>query len=404
MKYIDSKPVNTGRQPEMDLFKTACIVFMILSHVMLDLSVIESSGSDYGFIDYLICIVGAASFMICMGIGMRYSRNQSPAKYMARGIGLLTVGQFLNLLRNALPNLIAWWVTGKQIFIANSLLVIQPDILSFAGLAFLLMALLKKLKLSDGSILAVGFGMNLLGLIMYYIVHSTGFFPLSMVMGFFFISDAECYFPLFCYFVFVAFGYFVGGYYPRIRDKDGLSTLILLVCVPICTIYYALRILVPFPILPELGSDLQYSMVPATDAVGACLITLILLAFLYKISRLFKGDLPGFLTYPAEHINGFYCVSYILILPVQTLVLAVKGQLFENEIIPFVYYFIVMFLTWLIIRTNEKYIRFDVARLKGKKLTIFFAAVWILTIAVVVYAYPRIDTFATMWNEYLLPK
>jgi len=405
MRYIDDKPVNTGRQPELDLFKTICIVFMILAHVALDLTQITSEGSEYGFIDYLICIAGAATFMICMGIGMRYSKNQSPAKYVARGIGLLTVGQLLNLLRNTLPNLIAYWLTGKNFFIANAYLVIQPDILSFAGLAFLLMALMKKLKLSDGSILAIGFGMNLLGLIMYYVHPSNSSFILSQIQGFFFISDAECYFPLFCYFVFVAFGYFVGGYYPRIKDKDRLSTLVLLVCTPVCTVYYALRILVPFPYLPELGSDLQYSMVPATDAVGSCLVSLFFIALLYKICRIFfKNGLPGFLTYPAEHINAYYCISYLLILPLQTFLIAVRGRLFDSDLFSLVYFIIVMVLCYVIIEVNDRYIHFDVARLKGKNQMIFLSTVWILTFAAAFYCYPRIDEFATMWNEYLLPK
>ena len=31
------------------------------------------------------------------------------------------------------------------------------------------------------------------------------------------------------------------------------------------------------------------------------------------------------------------------------------------------------------------------------------AAVWIATVAIAAYAYPRIEEFANIWNEYLLP-
>ena len=41
--------------------------------------------------------------------------------------------------------------------------------------------------------------------------------------------------------------------------------------------------------------------------------------------------------------------------------------------------------------------------MKGKKMIVFTAAVWIATIAIAAYAYPRIDEFANIWNEYLLP-
>ena len=406
MKYFDSQPVNTGRQPEMDLFKTIAIVFMILSHVMMDLCVMDTStanAANGGVIDYLILIVGAPCFMICMGIGMRYSRNQTPIKNMIRGVGLLTVGQLLYLFRDAFPNLIAYWATGRQIFIANSLLVIQADILTFAGLSFFLIALFKKLRLSDGAILACAFGLNLLGLLCWYVVQPPSNYLLSQVLGYFIITDAESYFPVFCNFVFVAFGYYLGGYYPRIIDKDGLSTRILLICGPFCAIYYTLRILFPFPILPEFGSDAQYSMVPATDALASCLVSLFILALLYKICKLFKKGLPGWLVYPSAHINAYYCVSFLLIMPLHTLLIATRGQLFENELIPFAYFFVVMFLCYLIIEINARTLKFDVAKLRGRKQLIFFTAVWVLTFAVIIYAYPQIDEYANMWNHYLLP-
>ena len=120
MKYFDTKAVNTGRQPEVDLFKTIAIVFMILSHVMMDLCVMDTStanAANGGVIDYLVLIVGAPCFMICMGIGMRYSRNQSPIKNIIRGVGLLTVGQCLYLFRDAFPNLLAYWCTCRKLFL-----------------------------------------------------------------------------------------------------------------------------------------------------------------------------------------------------------------------------------------------------------------------------------------------
>ena len=157
-RFFANEKVNTGRQPELDLLKALCVVGMIFVHVFLDLGKdVMPTVVD----DYLTEFFGAATFMICMGIGMCYMRRQSPATYVMRGFGLLTIGQFLNLLRNALPNLIAWWITGKQFFIANSFLIIQADILTFAGLSFLLMALFKWLKLSDGVILGFSVVMSL---------------------------------------------------------------------------------------------------------------------------------------------------------------------------------------------------------------------------------------------------
>ena len=41
--------------------------------------------------------------------------------------------------------------------------------------------------------------------------------------------------------------------------------------------------------------------------------------------------------------------------------------------------------------------------MKGRARWIFAAAVWILTAAVIIYAYPKIEEFANIWNDYLLP-
>ena len=152
MSLFAKEKINKGRQLEIDALKAICIVCMIFIHVMEDCvgsGAMESTQVSQAM-DKIGVVVGAAAFMFCMGIGMRYARNQSAKAYVIRGIAIITVGQMLNLLRNVLFNITAYWITNEQWFLANSFLVIQADILSFAGLAFLLIALLRKLNLPDG--------------------------------------------------------------------------------------------------------------------------------------------------------------------------------------------------------------------------------------------------------------
>ncbi len=206
--------------------------------------------------------------MLCMGVGTRYSRHQAPMDYLKRGFELLTVGQALNLVRDALPNLIAWWCKGEPTFIAMSLLVVQTDIMTFAGFAFMLLALFKKLKLSDGAIVGVGIAMNAFAFVLSHFFRTTGSYLADQLLGFVVVTEAEAYFPLCCYFVFVAFGYALGGIYPRIKDKDALSTRVLLICGTIAVAYYLLRAFVPVPLLPEFDSTEMYIMKPVTDALA----------------------------------------------------------------------------------------------------------------------------------------
>ena len=402
MGILAKEQVNKGRQPEIDCLKAFCIVCMILLHTIEDL-VVNLEGPLYAFLDYSSIILGAGAFMISMGVGMRYSRNQTPKNYALRGFEIFTAGQLLNLLRNSLPNLIAWWIKGEQFFIANSLLVIQADILSFVGLAFILLALLKKLRVPDLAILVIGLIMNLSGYLLHKTMKSPSSFLLSQLLGYFVLTDAEAYFHLCAYFIFVAFGYFIGGLYPRIQDKDKLSTRVLLVCLPVCVVYYALRISGNISFLPEFSSDAAYIQKPGPDAVVCCLNALVALAIFHKLMRLANNRVPDFVNHLSQNINQYYCVSYMFILPVQTILIATRGRLIDNVAPAALYGFFVLAACRFIIDWNGKHLHFGIAQLRGARRVAAFAAIWIATAAVVAYAYPRIEVFATFWNNYLLP-
>jgi hypothetical protein len=279
---------------------------------------------------------------------------------------------------------------------------VQTDILTFAGFAFLLIALLRHLKLSDRAILELGLGMNVAAFALSGVFRTTGNYLLDQLLGFFLVTDAEAYFPLGCYFVFVAFGYALGGLYLRIKDKDALSTRVLLVCGPIAAVYYALRFTVPFPLLPDFFSIERYVMTPATDAVALCLMTLCVLSLFHKLLRLGGGEPPRFVKHLSGHINQYYCVSYVFISPMNTLLLALRDELLPGTVLPLLYGLVVLIVTYFIIEWNDKRLHFGIANLKGRKRTVVYAAIWIATLAIIVYVYPQVEEYATVWNDYLL--
>ena len=92
----------------------------------------------------------------------------------------------------------------------------------------------------------------------------------------------------------------------------------------------------------------------------------------------------------------------MFIMPLRTILIAATGGLMESAWLPVVYAFFVTAACYLIIELNEKYWHIHFATLRGTKAIIFCACVWIGTIAIVAYAYPRIDVYANIWNDYLL--
>ena len=226
MTYLADYEVNRGRQPEIDCLKALVIIIMIFLHVFEGCT--ERISVTYYILTYLECLTGAGTFMLCMGIGARYSRHQTPKDYLRRGFELLTVGQALNLVRVSLPYLILWWINGDSAYLSNALLIIQADILSFAGFAFMLLALLKRMRFSDGAIVLTGIIMNAFAYVLFRCFHTTGNFLVDQLLAYFIVTDAEAYFPLCSYFVYVAFGYALGRIYLRIRNKDALSVRVVL--------------------------------------------------------------------------------------------------------------------------------------------------------------------------------
>ena len=386
MKYLTAEKVNTGRQPEIDMTKAFCILFMMLVHCFQSFMQ-DSSGFLTGAIYNIGGFVSAAAFMICMGIGMRYSRRQDPKSSVLRGIALLTVSQLLNFLRAGFPGLVAFHATGDRLFIPFMLDTFQSDIMTFAGLAFLFMALLKKLKLRDGWILAIGLFMNFLTLLLFFILKAPEEFWQRRILNLF-IKTSDSLFPLGSHFIFVAVGYMIGGIYPRIADKRRLANRVLLICVPAVAVYMFLRMTVPFPLMPEY--DLQSEPDLGLDAVAACMNTLIVIAALYHVCRLTGGKVPAFMAHLSKNINRYYCVSDALLGIVMVILMAGNG-VFQNQWAVFLISLLLIAVCYAVIELNARYIRFTLNGLEGTRRIVVYTLIWIVSLAVVFYGLSLVE-------------
>lgn len=401
MRYIRRIELNKVRYIEVDMLKALCIVCMIFNHVYEELA--ADPGGPYVFFDLSSTFLGAASFMLCMGIGMRLARHQEPEEYAVRGFELLTVGQLLNIMRSALPALIGYAMTGRSYFLSNVMLVFQADILTFAGLAFLLVALLKKAHVSDRWMVVIALAMNILNYVLYLTVEPPSNFLVSQFLGFFIVTDAESFFSLSAYFVFVAIGYWIGGIYPDIKDRKAAAYKVLMVGLPVIAIYYAIRINVAIPFYPEFNSDEQYILNQGTDALANTMVAIAVMAVFCLVSDRLGERAKAVTEHLSRNINQYYCVSYMLIMPLLTIMLAIREEYMPGWVIPTLYAVFVLIATNGIIVLNDRYVHFHVVTLKGRMRRVVFALIWVVSVIVVIYTYPRITEYATVWNGYLLP-
>lgn len=392
MQYFSDKPVNTGRQPEIDMSKAFMILLMIMIHAFQGLAP-ESKGFLQNIMGYGAGFFGAGSFMIFMGIGMRFSRHQGSKNLVIRGIALLTVSQLKNLLQECIPGLIAYRLSGSGLFFEMMLGAMQSDIMTFAGLAFLLMALLKKIRMRDEWILLLGVMMNFLMIPVANAAISPENYWVNRILGMFIVTE-DALFPLCQHFVFAAFGYLIGGFYTRITDNEALAKRVLMICVPIVTVYFALRFSVPFPFLPEFIPEDEPGL--GTDALAVCMDTLILIAVMYKITVRIGGKAPAFANHLSRHINSYYCISDVLSGWARALLLVLTGEFLQSSLIPFLFGLLVTAACYFLIEINEKYIHFTMSGLRGTKRIVVYAAVWAASIGITLYVLRLIPNVSKM--------
>ena len=62
---------------------------------------------------------------------------------------------------------------------------------------------------------------------------------------------------------------------------------------------------------------------------------------------------------------------------------------------------LISFSCRILIDMNDKYIHFTITTLKNPMRTIVFSLIWIVTIIMLFYIYPKVKVYATFWNNYL---
>ena len=113
-------------------------------------------------------------------------------------------------------------------------------------------------------------------------------------------------------------------------------------------------------------------------------------------------EAPALVNHLSGHINQYYCLSYVLLSSMATLLLVVRGELMPGTLVPLLYGLTVLVICYFYINWVDKQkLPNSIVKLKKPWRAIAFAAVWLLTIAIAAYVYPRITEYATVWNGYL---
>lgn len=372
-RFFTKEPCNTGRQFELDVFRFILIYRLAIVHVFVDGSppaALDVLGIPYYFDSVVGGVIGPTRFMIVMGIGLAYTRHGTPKEVFKRGVKIWIIGFLLNVFRYLIPSLIGYGISSDADKYITPLpyLFFGNDILQFAALAMMVMALLLYLKLTPGKIMAVALGLSVLGTVFRSVdVHNNA---LNIILGHFVGVETESGdpfiysdFPLLTWFIFYAFGYLFGYYYLRLKDKKRFYNTVSPICLVISVAFCVWEIMGGFGMMMGEGVNVFYHMTTpeAIICILACIGFLIIPFYLSKI-------IPEKLKKPIEsvsrNVNSIYCIHWVLVWwTVDLLIFNLKG---DPYIKPIPAYFLGLGLSIVSMLLAEVWTKFK-KRLKRKK-------------------------------------
>ena len=305
--------MSSPRLNELELLKALAIVSMIFCHPVIRLG-IHHAGYEkelaFFFGDVILGdYLGVAhAFMFAMGVGVIYARKNAPADLMRRGLRLYLLGYALNFCRYGIYALAYGLISGS--FEPETLeALFGPDILQFAGLALFFTGLLKKLRLREGHLLAIGVILSAIGTAVPFI--DTGSFWLNWLLGHFVYTtwDASCF--AFCnWYVFVAAGLLFGAILRKTADEERFYKRLLLVSGCVMAAYLAAT--VRFGVLFLCPDRVYYALSPP-EAAGLLSIDLTLLsAFYFLLRRVPASKLRVFLEM-SQNLTPIYLIHWCIL-------------------------------------------------------------------------------------------
>ena len=300
---------------------------MVAVHTVLYLCRPESLGgfdpsfgskTCYLIIDNILgATLSAPVFMFCMGVGFAYTRASDSLSYAKRGGGLLVKGIVLNLVRGGMFGLVLLLATQTDAMRENTrdafiFELFQIDILPFAGLAFLVMAVLKKAKFGWRGTLFAALVMLAIGA--RYRFLALGSFAKDLpLMPFVGVADGnlESCFPLFNWFIFPAAGYAFAQLLRRCTDMNRLFAILtpisLAIYLPLTV--YLWRIESPMLYDEPTFYHMDFTLVAYT-MVGICSM----LGVSYYLSRILTSGVMRFAGEASRNINKIYIVHWLILI------------------------------------------------------------------------------------------
>ena len=254
-------------------------------------------------------MIDAPVFMFCMGIGIIFSRHNQYNLLLKRGVKLLLLGYFVNIGTQIIPNVLGH-VLNTFSFPITLLSLFKVDLLVFAGVAFILIGILKRFNISKEKMLILAIVFSIIGSFVCFVDFNNLF--LNYFFGYFIgtILHQCTVFPLFNWFIFPVAGMVYGSYFIRVKDKSQFFKLwpvflILPLIFILCT-------LSPSP-AGSIADNARAYFVTTPDAIVRLILIHGLLGFCWRLSEFLPGMIINGFTMFSKNLTGIYVAQWYFI-------------------------------------------------------------------------------------------
>lgn len=312
MNIFSKDEINNGRQLEVDIAKAFAVLFMIISHVYEYMGIAGDSFAS-GWIAFFGAAPSAGVFMAAMGIGIAYTKEDSAKSFALRGVRLLLWGYVLNFFRGTLILFAAKMLGISNSYADVSLLdsLMYVDILQFAGVAFLINALLKKMHVKPWGIL-------LCAAILYMLREplsslSVNFSkPLQYGMSLFVYIEDRNAFPAFSWYIYPVIGYCFGILLKHVKDKNRFYLLTGVISLTVWILISAACFFDGNHVSDFLTKPAYYQQNPCMTLWLFSIVFLIIPLY-YLFSKRTHGKTLSLMQYVSYRITRLYVLQWLVI-------------------------------------------------------------------------------------------
>ena len=323
-------PINTGRQIEVDIAKAQMVLMLPFIHCIIECTSDEGlcSGIPYLFDSVIGGPFSAPMYLFAMGIGIVYSRRTTAVLQIRRGLLLIGIFYLSNTCRFLIPYLIGYSISGDTEQFIEPLFYrwLGNDVLLFASLAIITIAVLRYFRLSDGALLGTAAVMTLAGTFIGDVDTHSMFG--NIFLGYFIGTDDSTGlvisdFPLLTWLIFPVAGFIFGKILIRVRDKKAFYSMISVPALMIALIYMPIGIYHGWGMFGE-GQNCYYHM-KIWDVCACICLDIGMIGVWHRMSGLMRKTSVAFLREVSRNITSIYCIHWVFVRTITNVILYIKN-------------------------------------------------------------------------------